>query len=842
MRRSFLPIRFVLVPIFIVTGLCLPRAAGGEEEPIDPKRMEEVVEAVLKRMTLEEKVLMCQGGSQRGTAVIGRLGIREMLMYNGNRGLNGGGTLFPSGIGQAATWDPDLVKKVGAAIAVEAKAKDFPVLLAPAINIQRDPVCGRVFEYYSEDPCLTGRLAAAFVKGVQGERVVACAKHFAANSQERNRDNVSSEMDERTLREIYVPGFEAAVGAGVWSVMTGANRFRGESCCQSGHLLNHVLKEDLLFKGFVITDWSGAKDTLKAANGGCDLSMPGKPTSPFCKEALLTAVKSGAVKEATIDDKVRRLLRAAYFCGHLEGSPPWKKSPVDFDAHSRLALDVARESIVLLKNDGGLLPLERGKVIAVIGPNADRELLGGGSSGLHPPYYITALQGLRDRFKDDGKIIDVPFDIGAVWETVSGKHVKTPDGKPGMEAVYSGIRTGTTKQPAKIKRIDPQIDFNWEMSSPDRFVIDPAVFRGIWHGKLRVPVSGSYLMRLSGSGADIALEIDGKQVIRKFQGTTHLRGIDGTVNLDQGREYDLVVKYSKTSGDAWVKLDWIRPDSGEVMARALEKSVSAAKAADVALVFAGLDHGYDTEAADRENLRIPLYQDVLIEAVVKANPRTVVILNNGSPIEMDPWIAKVPSVVEAWYPGLEHGHAVADVLLGDCNPSGKLPITFPAKYTDSPAHPSRQKADRKTKTEFDEGIFVGYRWFDGKRIEPLFPFGHGLGYTTFDYKNLAAEKDGDNVRVSLDVTNTGPCAGAEVAQIYVAPPKGTVPRPPRELKEFARVPLKPGESRHVGMTLDRRAFSHWDEKSGGWVVEPGEYTIEAGSSSRDIRLSTKVDR
>lgn len=835
--------------VFVVLLLGSNPSISAKEPAIDPVKMEQTVEAVLKQMTLEEKVLMCQGGSPRGTAVISRLGIREMLFYNGNRGTHKDlgfegrkATFFPSGIGQAATWDPDMLEKIGAAIALEAKEKNFPVLLAPSINIQRDPVCGRVFEYFTEDPFLNGRLTAAFVNGVQSERVVACAKHYAANSQEFNRDDVSSEMDERTFREIYLPGFEAAVNAGVWSVMSGANRFRGESCCQNNHLLNEVLKNDLGFKGFVVTDWSGAKNTVKAANGGCDLSMPGKPIGPFSKESLLAALDSGAVKEATIDDKVRRLLRAAYFCGHLDGSPPWENTPVDFQAHSQLALEAAREGIVLLKNEGGLLPLDRGKIksIAVIGPNADRGLFGGGSSGVDPAYYITALQGLRDRLKEGVKIIAVPFDIGTAWEMISDQYVTTVDGKPGLEAVFSGIHTGTKNDPAKLSRIDSKIDFNWEMASPDRFVIDPSVFKGEWHGKLHPPVSGAYFVRISGSGDDINLLLDGKQILRKFQGTMGLRSINTTVNLEQGKEYDLTVRYSKKAGDAWVKLDWIRPDSKEAMAKAMAKSVAAAKEADVALVFAGLDHGYDTEAADRENLRIPPFQDTLIEAVRKANPKTVVILNNGSPIEMDPWLPHIPAVLEAWYPGQEHGHAVADVLWGDYNPGGKLPITFPAHYVDSPAHPSRQKEDRQITTKFNEGVFVGYRWFDDQKIEPLFPFGFGLSYTSFDYKNLRVEKVGEQVRVSMDLTNIGSRDGAEVVQFYVTPPKSDVLRPPQELKGFARVFLKPGETRRVDVVLDSRVFAYWDEKVGKWTISPGSYGVEAGSSSRDIRLTSSI--
>ena len=828
----------------LCAALCCVARMRAAEPSIDYAKMKATVEAVLQQMTLPEKVRMCQGGSQRGTAAIKRLGIQEMLMYNGNRGTNAGGTFFPSGIGQAASWDPALLGQVGAAIAREAKARNFPVLLAPAINIQRDPVCGRVFEYFTEDPFLNGRLASGFVRGVQGERVVACAKHFAANSQETNRDDVSSEMDERTLREIYVPGFEAAVQAGVWSIMTGANRFRGESCCQSDHLLNQVLKRDLGFQGIVITDWSGAKNTLKAANGGCDLSMPGKPTSPFSEEALLKAVKSGAVQQATIDDKVRRLLRAAYFCGHLAGSPPWEKVELDLESHSKLALEMARESVVLLKNEGNLLPLERGKVssIAVIGPNADRPLLGGGSSGLPPRYYVTALQGLRDRLQGSVEIFDAPFDVGAAWELVSDKYVSTPEGKPGLAALYTGTRTGTKAGKAELRRVNSQIDFNWEMASPDRFVIDPAFFKGIWRGVLRPPVSGAYLMRISGSGNDIALLIDGKQVLRKFQGTTHLRAIDGTVQLEAGKEYAIEVRYAKQQGDAWVRIDWIRPDAGDVLAKALEQSVEAARKADVALVFAGLDHGYDTEAADRENLRIAPIQEKLIEAVLKANPKTVVVLNNGSPIEMDPWLAKTPAVLETWYPGCEHGHAVADVLWGDFNPCGKLPITFPAQYVDSPAHPSRQTESRAEITRFNEGIFVGYRWFDHRNITPLFPFGHGLSYTSFAYRNLTAESRDGNGVVSLEIANTGSRAGTEVVQIYVCPPKGGVERPVRELKGFARVTLQPGETQRVSVELDRAAFAYWDTHQNGWKVQPGVYGIEAGTSAGRILQKTTLGR
>ena len=812
---------------------------------VNREQMEKTVEAILQQMTLEEKVSMCQGGSQRGTAVIPRLGIQEMLMYNGNRGTNGGGTFFPSGIGQAATFAPERVEAVGRAVAAEAKLKNFPVLLAPAINIQRDPVCGRDFEYFTEDPCLNAQLSAAFVKGVQSLRVIACAKHYAANSQETNRGSVSSEMDERTLREIYLPGFEAAVKAGVWSVMTGANKFRGEHCCENDYLLNQVLKKDLGFSGFVITDWAGAQNTVMAANGGCDLSMPPKANSPFSKEAILKVIRRGEVKEAAIDDKVRRLLRAAYFCGHLKDSPATTPEPVDFKAHQQLALEVAREGMVLLKNEGGLLPLNRGtlKSVAVIGPNADNKLYGGGSSGVQPPYYVTALQGLRDKLKTtDVKITAVPFDISSVWEVISSKYVKTAKGEPGLTARYTGLHTDSKKPGAKIERIDDKIDFNWEMSSPDRFIIDPSAFSCTWTGKLVPPVSGAYVLRISGSGDSIELRLDGRKVMQKYGATKSFSSIDVTINLAAGREYDLFLRYYKKGLDALVKLDWIRPDSGQLLAKVVEQSAQAAKEADVALVFAGIDHSVDTEGMDRENLRIPPYQDALLAAVLKANPKTVVVLNNGTPLEMDPWLKDAPAVLEAWYPGLEHGHAVADLLFGDYNPSGKLPMTFPRRYEDSPAHPSRQSEPRTEKTLFHEGVLVGYRWFDAKAIEPLFPFGHGLSYTTFAYNKLAAEKRGDSLLVSCEISNSGTRAGAEVAQLYVGDPDCSVVRPPRELKAFRKVWLNPGESRRLEMELDARAFSFWDEKTHGWKLEPGTFVLELGSSSRDIRQKITVSR
>jgi len=681
---------------------------------IRAQSVENHIDQLVSQMTLEEKLGLVHADSKFATAGVPRLGIPRLWMSDGPEGVreeieaNGWrpagrtddySTWLPADLGLAATFDPDLARDYGAVIGQEAKARGKHIMLGPSLNIQRTPLNGRNFEYMGEDPWLTSRMAVGFIRGEQAQGVASCAKHFAANNQETDRGTIDVEMDERTLREIYLPAFRASVQeAGVLCVMGAYNQFRGQHCCENDYLLNKILKGEWGFKGMVISDWGGAHDTKKAALNGLDLEMGtfGPYENYFLANPFRDMIQKGEIPESVLDDKVRRHLRVMAAIGLLDSGSWSDGGSLDTPRHQATARDIEEEGMVLLKNEGNLLPLDSVKInsIAVIGENAERRFAhAGGSAEIKTLYEIPALQGIVQR-----------------------------------------------------------------------------------------------------------------------------AGVNANVSFSMG--------YSRQQNDE------------QMVARA----VAAAKAADVAVVFAGLPHDwyYDTEGSDRHDLKLPFGQDELIRRVAEANPKTIVVLIDGGAVEM-PWLDQVGAVVEAWYPGMEGGNAIAGVLFGDVNPSGKLPCTFPKQLSDSPAHALGNFPGKKGVERYDEGLLVGYRWFDAKDIEPLFPFGFGLSYTHFDYSNLELfPQDGSNnaeVWVKCSVANTGSCAGAEVVQLYVSQAHPSLPRPPKELKGFARIKLEAGEHGDVWIPLDRTAFAFYDPAHGGWVAEKDDFTIQVGSSSRDIRLT-----
>jgi beta-glucosidase len=792
--------------------------------------IEKRVQDLVPRLTLEEKVDML-GGVEFDTKPIARLGIPTFKMTDGPVGVRGKkSTAFPAAIAMAATWDLDLIRHVGIALGEETIGNDRNTLLGPCVNIQRVPHGGRNFESYGEDPFLTASLATNYIKGVQSTGVIATVKHFAVNNQETGRDGINVKISQRALREIYLPAFEAAVkDAGVWAVMDAYNKVNGWFCTANKHLNIDILKKEWGFKGILMSDWGATHNTLEAAEGGMDIEMP---SGEHFNKFLVALVKDGKIPEATIDEKVSRMLWTMMAVGIFDNPKKTDTTLVDSPAHRRLNRAVASEAIVLLKNDAGVLPLDRSKLrtIAVIGPNAATARVGGGgSSTVDYTYAISPLDGIRATMGGDRV---VKYAIGARMEediTPIDATIIHPTadrlGENGLVGQYFA-NMSLAGTPAAV-RLDPTVSYDWKDGPPlPNFRVDSFSVR--WTGVLVPKESGTYMFQV-GSDDGNRLYLDDKFLIQdwNFHGLTVNSAI---VSLEKGRIYKIRLEYFDLWGAAVVKLG-LRLRTTEDQ----DEAVRTAAASDAAVVCVGLSSNRESEGFDRKDLLLPEDQVKLIKAVARANPRTVVVLSSGAPVLMSDWLADVPALVEQWYPGQEGGKALADVLFGDMSPSGRLPCTFPVRWEDCSAYGSFPGTPDST--EYTDDILVGYRHFDAKKIEPLFPFGFGLSYTTFEYSNLRLDQpEGKPLSATFTVRNSGTRAGAEVAQVYVAGPRSGMPRPPKELKGFAKVYLAPGEERSVTVPLDRRAFALFDPAKNDWVVAPGEYQVQVGSSSRHIRF------
>ncbi len=812
----------------------------------NPTSLDQRVENLLGQMTLEEKVSLCHGVNNMATKAIPRLGIPEFRFSDGPNGVRDEEqiptTYFPTGISMAATWDPKLVQEIGTAIGEEANGLGKSVMLAPAINIDRTPLGGRTFEYYSEDPFLAKQTAIGYIEGIQSQPVLACAKHFAANSVENERLSVDAQVDERTLREIYLPAFEGAVKeAHVGTVMSAYNKLNGHFCSENPHLLKDILKGEWHFSGFVMSDWGAVHSTVPTALGGLDLEMPGDDHN-FLADPLLKAVQSGEVPEANVTEMCRRILRtllplpkrdvsAEFAKARASGQRSPDETQIVTRAHAELARRVAEQAMVLLKNDSGLLPLDepKARTVAVIGPNADERFGGSGGSGsVIAPYEITPLEGIQRAFAG----ATIHYERGVAprpdyHDAIPPSCFRTPEGQPGLTAEYWD-NTKFQGGP-KLVRTDANIDFNWNAASPASG-FPRTNFCVRWTATLVPPESGKYRIGLASDDGS-TLFMDGRTIVNNW-GDHGLESKWTTVELQKGVPYAIRVRYYQGGGDAEVHLFWEPvPEQSAQRARAAE----LARQSDVAIVVAGINHEYDTEGRDKPDMKLQEDEDALIEAVAAANPNTIVVLLNGTPVEM-PWISDVHAVLEAWYPGMEGGNAIANVLMGKANPSGKLPITFPKVLADSPAHANGNYPPRNGVLRYDEGILVGYRYFDTKNIEPLFPFGYGLSYTTFQLSDLSVH----GMAVSVSVRNVGTREGAEVVQLYIHQPNARVMRPENELKGFAKVHLKPGESKRVTMHLDARSFAYWSDEQHEWVVDGGNYEVRVGTSSRNLPLQASI--
>ncbi len=827
-------ISFFFLPLFVL-AFSLTSCTNSN---MKKEKYEQDIENLLSQMTLEEKVKML-GGEGFETPGIERLGIPGLKMTDGPAGVRWGrSTAFPGPVSLAASWDKDLVFRVGQAMAEEVKLKNKNVLLAPCVNIHRFPLGGRNFESYGEDPFLAGQTDVAFIKGVQDRNVVATVKHYAANNQEWERHIVDIRVSERALREIYLPAFKAAVQeAGVYSVMAAYNKVNGHYCSENKHLLTDILKNEWGFKGYVVSDWGATHSTVRAANAGLDIEMPfGKHFG----DSLITAVKEGKVSEQTVDDKVKRILRVMYEAKLMDTA---KKPHVDskqlFQLHWKLALEAAEKGIVLLKNEGSLLPLDKKKIktIAVVGPNAAYAISGGGGSSQVQLFYkVSPLEGIRQFVGEDVKILYAsgPAMDGDIFP-IEPQFLLMPNKKtPGLKGEYYQSIDFSGKP--VFTRTDKQIIFNFAYDAPryEMNAVDDGNRYAIrWTGYLKAPVTGTYEMLFQSDGG-ARLYVDGKKLIDDSDNEKPVKLRTAKIYLKKGQLVPLKMEYVAWYSISEVKLGWNIPGFGPV-----KEAVEVAKKADVVVLVTGLSNHFESESGDLERFVFP-EQDKFINAIAKANPNTVVVMYNGSPYSVTAWVDHVPAVVEGWYGGQEQGNALANVLFGKVNPSGKLPYSLIRDSVDCPAFKGYK--DPGLVGNYSEGIFVGYRYLDKNNIDPVFPFGHGLSYTTFKYSNLKTKLTEDKkVRVTLTVENTGKRNGWETVQIYVQEKHSKVPRPMKELKAFHHVNLDPGIKAKVVITLDRSAFAYYDKNQSKWVVEPGEYVIMAGSSSRDIRLKQAVD-
>jgi beta-glucosidase len=676
-------------------------------KPIDAR-----VEDLLSRMTQEEKIALVHADSKFTTAAIPRFGLPRRWLSDGPHGVRedvGPDNWLPAGrtddfasfmpalIGLASSWNPELASAYGKVIGEEVRQRGKQIMLGPGMNIMRTPLNGRNFEYPGEDPFLTSRMVVNYIRAVQAEDVASCAKHFAANDQEFQRGTINVEMDERTLREIYLRPFEAAVKeAGVRTVMSAYNKFRGQWCSENDYLLNKILKDEWGFKGLVMSDWGGVHSTRGPVLNGLDLEMGTEvPTYGrfFMADAFRDGLRSGEFAQSLLEDKARRNLRQIIETKAIEGRGPGALNTKD---HQAAARKIAEESFVLLKNENNVLPLDAKQVksVAVIGENAIAlQAYGGGSARIKTFYEITPLEGILRKVGDRA---NVSFAMG-----------------------YS------EKQEAELAN----------------------------------------------------------------------------------------------------------------------QAVKAASQADVVIYVGGLNHRryFDTEGVDRKDMKLPYKQDELLSRLLEANPRTIIVLFGGAPVEMGAWLQKAPALLQGWYPGMEGGNALANVLFGDVNPSGKLACTFPKRLEDSPAHAMGNYPGKDGVVRYEEGLLVGYRWFDTKNIDPLFPFGFGLSYTRFDYSNLRLNQIKDGVMTAeFEVKNVGSRDGAEVAQLYVQDLKPRLSRPTKELKGFKKVFLKAGESQTVSIPLERSSFAFYDPERKAWAAEKGNFKILIGSSSRDVRLQSEA--
>ena len=822
--------------------------------PVKP--VEAQIERLIAELTLYEKVSLLSGTDAWHTVAIDRLGIRSLTMTDGPHGVRasnqemgrktGPTTCFPTGVSMGASWDPDLVEEVGEALGEETLAMGCDVLLGPCINIVRGPLGGRNFETYAEDPFLVGRLGVGYVQGVQSVGVGTSVKHYAVNNQEIERFRSSSNLDERTLREIYLPAFETIVKeANPWTVMCSYNRVNGIYASQHNRLLNEILKDEWGFDGVVVSDWGANHTTVESVKGGLDLEMPGP--AKYYGGLLEEAVMNWQIDETAVNEAARRMLRLIIRTGKLGKGGRRNGGEVNTVKHQNLARKLAEESIVLLKNERNILPLDAAKLstLAVIGPNAaDGRIGGGGSSYVVPPYRTSPLEALKARLEGKVQIVYAKgCDNDVNLPVVPSAWLELPQG--GGNGLWGEYFTTMNMDGSPVySGRDDWLDFWWFVDTTGSAKSQRN--SGRWTGILRVPESGSYRVRLTNSG-NCRLFLNDELVLENNAASSanHAIGVGSSeviLALTAGQSNSLRIEFIRHKNQNFAHWRmamsyWHDP----VTDHRLEQAVEAARRCDAAIIFAGMPEHYETEGVDRPDMELPGRQNELIRRVVEANPKTIVVLNAGAPVRL-PWQNEIPAILEAFYPGMEGGNAVVRILLGEVNPSGKLPVTFPKRLEDTPAYINSTYLGARD-INYGEGIFVGYRYYDKRKVEPAFPFGHGLTYTQFELGPVVATEtveQGAKFEIMVKLRNTGAVPGKEVIQLYVSDLEASLPRPDKELKGFKKVALQPGEEQEVSFFLTKRDLAFYDPYQKTWVAEPGEFELLVGFSAQDIREKCKV--
>lgn len=759
----------------------------------------------------------------------------------------GSATCFPTSIGMAATWNRDLIEEVGRALGRESRAKKCGVLLGPMVNLHRLPCGGRNYETFSEDPVLTGKLAAAIIRGLQAEGTGACIKGFVCNNQQHDQHDTSAMVDDRTLRELYLKAFAIAIEeAKPWSAMSCYNPVNGEYTSDSHYWMEEVLRQELGHEAFIVSDWRGIKGD-GAITSGIDMEMPG--SGKFLTAAKLReALDDGRITSEDIIERAGRVLKlhercAAARLGDERYSPPELDSP----RHRDLCRRVAEESIVLLKNEDKMLPLERGRIkrLAVIGPNASSARLGGGGSASVSPFYsVSPLEGIS---RVAGQAIEVSYEegcgLGNDTPAVPAGYLAPENGVfgQGLSAQYFDIHAYEQEagEPVYVAA-SPQVDFSWGWAAPADGV--PREHYAIrWQGRMKVPDSGEYTFTLSTQEGVAKAWLDGELILDAWSSWDEGNFEDNYTNrhatfhtqLQADDEAELRIEYRKTGTRGGIHFGWLRPHGKD----GIEAAVELAQQSDAVILVCGLCNIFEGGAYDRQQFELPQPQEELIKRVAAANPRTVVVLKNGTPVAMAGWLGKVPAVVEAFYPGQEGGNALANILFGEVNPSGKLPDTVPHSWDEVPS--MKYYPGQNNKAYYLEGLMVGYRHYDAAGTEPVFPFGFGLSYTSFAYTapsvNRAHLTPDTDLIVSVEVQNTGDRQGRETVQLYLEMHEREAYRPPRQLIDFKKVELNPGEKATVTFTVPYQLLLTYNPEDGAWKLEYERFSLATGPHSRDLQ-------
>ncbi|KAF1812172.1 hypothetical protein P152DRAFT_507544 [Eremomyces bilateralis CBS 781.70] len=817
-------------------------------------RADQQARELASKLTLEEQISLLAGADFWRTVKIPGKGIPSIKTTDGPSGARGeffkNGTkaaFFPCGISLAATWNRDLIEKVGEHLGEETKARGAQVLLAPTVCMHRSPLGGRNFESFSEDPFLTGKLAASYIRGVQSKGVAATIKHFVANEQETLRMTIDILVAERPLREIYLKPFEIAIReCSPWALMSSYNLINGIHADMNEQTLTHILREEWGYDGLVMSDWTGTNSVAQAISAGCDLEMPGP--AKWRGERAIKAVEEGELSKEAVEKAAGNVLRLIDRTLGLRDVPEPPEKSNDNPELRDLIRDAGIQGLTLLKNENALLPIRSAKKVAVIGPNAHRAIAGGGGSASLNPYYLTSpLDGIQSVFK--GEVVYAQGCDTAKWLPLASDFCETPDGRKGvLLEYYHGDRF--KGDPGVIEHKSSTDLWLWDSAPKSVLPVYSFKVKAI----LTPKTTGNHTFGFSSVGPG-RLFLDGKLFVDNWNWTEEgeamfeaSQDVAKSIFLEAGKAVTILVEStnevrpaSKQSlgpshGYGGCRIGYEEESKEDLLAAA----VDAAKNADVAVVVVGLDGEWESEGYDRQTMDLPKdgSQDRLVEAIYAANPQTVVVNQSGTPVTM-PWADSVPTILQAWYQGQEAGNALAEVLFGLQSPSGKLPTTFPRRLKDNPAY--HNWPGENAKVLYGEGIYIGYRHYERSHVEPLFPFGHGLSYTTFAYGEPRISNNVLNenqvIEVSVPVTNAGSFTAYETVQGYIKDVRSRLPRPEKELQSFEKVLLNPGETKVVKLRFDKYSVGYYDTSLEAWIAEEGEFQVLVGASSADIRGS-----